>query len=88
MYTIQQFVTVERSCRQAAGRMVRTINQLREPFRNNTLQWLETCLAHPIQDVDEDLTRFFSELNPGMRESTISNLQRVLEEAVRHFGHY
>jgi hypothetical protein len=86
MYTIQQIVPVDRSCRQAAGRIVRSINQLREPFRNNTLRWLESCLAHPIEDVDEDLTQFFNALNPGMRESTISNMQHLVEEAVRHFG--
>lgn len=86
MYTIQEPVLADVRCRQAAMRIAKAVRQLREPFRKNTIRWLEGCVAHPIVDVDEDLTRYFSELTPAMRESTMSSLQVVMDEAVRQFG--
>ena len=86
MYSLQEPTTVDVRCRRVAGRISEAISQLREPFRKNTIRWLERCVAHPIVDVDEDLTRFFNELNPGMRDSTMTSLQVVVDEAVRQFG--
>lgn len=76
----------EARCRQTAGRIAQALDQLAEPFRRNTLRWLEGCVAKPIVDVDDDLTCYFSQLNPGMRETTMTSLEFVLEEAVRQFS--
>lgn len=73
-------------CRQTASRIAQSLDQLSEPFRRNTIRWLEGCVAKPIVDVNDDLTCFFSQLNPGMRETTMNSLEFVLEEAVRQFG--
>ena len=79
-------VSHDNRCRQSAGRIAAIISQLREPFRRNTIRWLEGCVARPISDLDEDLTEFFREMNPGIRETTMDSLEHVVNEAVRHFG--
>ncbi len=79
-------LSIEARCRQTAGRIVHSLNQLREPFRRNTIHWLESCVDKPIEDVNDDLTSYFRQLNPEMRESTMSSLELVLQEAVRKFG--
>lgn len=78
----------ESRCCQAAYRIASAIRQLDEPFKRNTIHWLESCIARPIHNLDEDLATFFQELNPGMRDTTMSSLEFVLEEAVRHFGNF
>lgn len=59
---------------------------LEEPFRQNTIQWLERCTCRKFQDLDEDLRVFFSELHPDSREGYFHNLQMILDDAVRFFG--
>lgn len=86
MQTETIYANPEVRCRRAAGRIAEALNQLNEPFRRNTIRWLEQCVAKPIEDVDEDLTCFFSQLNPSMRETTMTSLEFVMEEAVRQFG--
>ena len=79
-------ISTEASCRQTAGRIASSLDQLNEPFRRNAIHWLESCVAKPLEDVADDLTKYFRQLKPDMRDRTMSSLEFVLQEAVRKFG--
>ncbi|HEX9675414.1 MAG TPA: hypothetical protein VGA07_05500 [Anaerolineales bacterium] len=62
------------------------IEAIGEPYRGNLLQWLERFTMEPLQELDDDLHRFFLQLNPEVREEFASEARRLLEEAVYFFG--
>jgi len=73
-------------CSRMADRMLANIARLKEPYRQNTLHWLERCADRPLADLPKDLAAFLRELHPTMRQVYVDNLQMVLEDALRHFG--
>lgn len=74
-------------CIRCANRLASRIELLEQPYRQNTITWLESCAARSLEDLDRGLVAFFAELDPTMREVTASNLEIVLEDALDHFGH-
>ena len=62
------------------------IDSLREPYRQNAIQWLEACTAREINNLDVDLADFFDGLHPETRREYVSSLQVLLRDAVEHFG--
>ena len=66
--------------------VVMKIEAIGEPYRGNLLQWLERFTMEPLQELDDDLHRFFLQLNPEVREEFASEARRLLEEAVYFFG--
>jgi len=73
-------------CRQRASLLASCIRRLSEPYRQNTILWLERCTARPLIELDRDLASFLSELRTTEREMYISNLQMILDDALRYFG--
>ncbi len=66
--------------------VVAQIESLREPYRGNFLAWLERFTMEPIGDLDSDLHKFFTRLNPVVREEFVAQTRLLLQDAVRFFG--
>jgi hypothetical protein len=62
------------------------VNRLREPYRHNTITWLERCAQRPMSDLEGGIQTFLGGLHPVVRDGFVFHAQRVLEEAVRFFG--
>jgi hypothetical protein len=62
------------------------VGALNEPYRRNTIEWLERCTQTPIGDLETDLRGFLQGLNPIVRESFVLHTRWILDEAVEHFG--
>lgn len=63
-----------------------TIDSLCEPYRQNTIEWLETCTRRPMREPRTDLLMFLYGLHPVVRESFLRYTGQILREAVRYFG--
>lgn len=74
------------SVRWGAQALVASVRCLREPYRQNAVNWLETCVQQPIGESGEALVRFLDALNPSEREAFFSEVRKLLEDAVRYFG--
>lgn len=59
---------------------------LNEPYRQNTIAWLETCTQKPILELENDLRCFLVGLHPIIRESFFQHTCWILDEAAYHFG--
>lgn len=86
MYEITTTAEPGVECRQRANVLAACIRRLAEPYRQNTITWLERCTARPLTELDRDLASFLSELRTTEREMYISNLQMILDDALRYFG--
>jgi hypothetical protein len=73
-------------CRQWASVLAEHIQRLSQPYQRNMISWLEKCTARPLRDLDHDLAVFFNELGTIERELYASNLQDVLDDALRYFA--
>lgn len=62
------------------------VNRLREPYRHNTISWLERCSQRPMGDLERGIQAFLQALHPVVRDGFVFHAQRVLEDAVRFFG--
>ncbi|HSR46495.1 MAG TPA: hypothetical protein VLL77_00785 [Anaerolineales bacterium] len=71
---------------QEAKMLADRVVALNEPYRQNTIAWLETCTQTPILDLQNDLRRFLVRLHPIIRESFLLHTSWILDEAVSHFG--
>jgi hypothetical protein len=72
----------EVDARLLAGR----VNRLREPYRRNTITWLERCAQRPMGDLERGIQSFLRGLHPVVRDGFVFHAHRVLEEADRFFG--
>ena len=66
--------------------LARRVNRLREPYRHNTITWLERCAQRPMGDLETGIQSFLQGLHPVVRDGFVFHAQRVLEDAVRFFG--
>ncbi|OGO68926.1 MAG: hypothetical protein A2Z37_05080 [Chloroflexi bacterium RBG_19FT_COMBO_62_14] len=66
--------------------LARRVNRLREPYRHNTINWLERCAQRPMGDLETGIQSFLQGLHPVVRDGFVFHAQRVLEDAVRFFG--
>ena len=68
------------------AKIVVRISMLREPYRQNAIDWLRYCTQRKLDILYPDLEEFLDELNPFVRNYFIRDILRVLDIAVRHFG--
>ncbi len=66
--------------------LVDRIESLQEPYRRNTIAWLESLTQEPISNLPRDIHTFLEGLNPVLREHFILNTWLILDKAVRFFG--
>lgn len=59
---------------------------LNEPYRQNTIEWLEGCTRRPMADLQGSLGAFLVGLHPIVRESFVLHTRWILDEALCHFG--
>jgi hypothetical protein len=69
-----------------ARMLAERVAALGEPYRKNTITWLESCTQKPMLDVQADLRGFLVALHPIVRESFVLHTQSILDEALTHFG--
>lgn len=86
MDMIAERVEDRAECRRRASLIAARIRHLAEPYRENTISWMEKCAARSLEELDRDLASFLSELGTVERELYVSNLQMILDDALRYFG--
>lgn len=69
-----------------ADHLAASIDTLREPYRRNTIHWLEQCTERRFENLGADLAEFLVALHPDMREVYFNSLKMILDDAVRYFG--
>jgi len=69
-----------------AEALVNRLDSLREPYRGNTIAWIERCAARTFTDLNQDIGRFLDELNPDLRDEYLLNMSMILDDAVKYFG--
>jgi hypothetical protein len=69
-----------------AESLVDRLALLREPYRGNTIAWIERCAARSFTDLDQDIGEFLDELNPDLRDEYLLNMSMILDDAVKYFG--
>lgn len=69
-----------------ATMLAERVAALREPYRENTIQWLEACTQTPMHDLASDLRGFLVGLHPIVRESFLLHTRWILDEAIARFG--
>jgi hypothetical protein len=69
-----------------AQMLAERVAALGEPYRRNTITWLESCTQKPMLDVQADLRGFLVGLHPIVRESFVLHTQSILDEALMYFG--
>jgi hypothetical protein len=62
------------------------LDDIREPYRQNAIAWLETCTQRRLTLPRRDLLAFLEELHPFVRADFLRHTGSVLDDAVRHFG--
>lgn len=70
---------------QRVDEISRRIARLQEPYRSNTIAWLERTTDVHIQRVDRDLPRVVAGMRPSMRRMCVQMLEDLLDEALRYF---
>ncbi len=71
-----------------ATMLAERVATLREPYRKNTIQWLEACTQTPMHDLATDLRGFLMGLHPIVRESFVLHTRWILDEATARFGRF
>jgi len=73
---------------QGAGvsKIVERVENLREPFRKNAIEWLSLRTKRPLANLQPDLDQFLREQDPFVREFFIKDTLSVLDLAVKHFS--
>lgn len=66
--------------------MVKQVEALKEPYRQNAIEWLESHSDKPLYNFEEDLSRFVDQMNPLIRDRFLFHAGLILEDAVRFFG--
>ncbi len=66
--------------------IVDRVENLREPFRENAIEWLCRRTQRPLSNLQLDLDRFLAEQDPFVRDFFIKDTLSVLDLAVTHFG--
>jgi hypothetical protein len=74
------------ACLPDAKALVDRLDDLAEPYRQNTIAWIESCAARKFTNPQSDIRRFVDELDPGLREEYLFNMSLLLDDAVRFFG--
>jgi hypothetical protein len=74
------------ACLPDAEALVNRLKDLREPYRGNTIAWIESCAACKFTNLQADIRRFVDGLDPNLREEYLFNMSLLLDDAVRFFG--
>lgn len=67
-------------------KIVERVDNLREPFRKNAIDWLCKRTRRPLSNLQNDLDQFLQEQDPFVRDFFIEDTLSVLELAVTYFG--
>ncbi|MEJ2550645.1 MAG: hypothetical protein P8Z42_05130 [Anaerolineales bacterium] len=70
----------------SVARIVDRVENLREPFRENAIEWLCQRTQRPLSNLQLDLDQFLEEQDPFVRDFFIKDTLSVLDLAVSHFG--
>lgn len=70
----------------SVDRIVDRVENLREPFRENAIEWLCRRTQRPLSNLQIDLDQFLAEQDPFVRDFFIKDTLSVLDLAVTHFG--
>lgn len=62
------------------------IDRLPEPYRSNTIEWLENWTNMDLSGLDRDHPLLIEGFPRGRMEAWVELAGDVVEEAVRHFG--
>jgi hypothetical protein len=71
---------------QQAAILIDEIHHLREPYRGNTISWLERCTNRTFSNPDRDLIEYLDSLHPIVRDSFVCQVSELLADALRYFG--
>jgi hypothetical protein len=71
---------------QQAAVLIEEIHHLREPYRGNTISWLERCTNRSFKDPDHDLLDYLDSLHPIVRDSFVCQVSELVSDALRYFG--
>jgi hypothetical protein len=74
------------ACDWEAQMLADRVSALNEPYRKNTITWLEACTETPMLNLQTDLRGFLIGLHPIVRESFVLHTRWILDEALTHFG--
>jgi hypothetical protein len=69
-----------------AGILVDRIDSLREPYRKNAIEWVESCANQAISDLPRDIRRMLRKMPAVRRKAFFDRTVEVLDGAVQHFG--
>jgi hypothetical protein len=70
----------------SVARIVERVENLREPFRENAIEWLCRRTQRPLSNLQLDLDQFLAEQDPFVRDFFLKDTLSVLDLAVSHFG--
>lgn len=70
----------------SVARIVERVENLREPFRENAIEWLCRRTQRPLPNLQVDLDQFLAEQDPFVIDFFIKDTLSVLDLAVTHFG--
>ena len=66
--------------------LIDRIDSLPNPYRENTIEWLEMCTQEPMGDLKADMLRFLEGLHPAVRRQFVLHTSRLLDTAVHYFS--
>lgn len=66
--------------------LMRRIETLHEPYRENAVAWLRECTQSPLDDLERDMDRFLDRLHPAVRARFLLQARRLLDTAIHYFG--
>jgi hypothetical protein len=69
-----------------ATNLVKLIDSLEEPYRQNTITWLEMFVQRPMIELSKDIEIFLNGLDPVMRTYFLNHARKLLQTAVKSFS--
>lgn len=66
--------------------LVKLIDSLEEPYRQNTITWLEMFVQRPMIELSKDIEIFLNGLDPVMRTYFLNHARKLLQTAVKSFS--
>jgi hypothetical protein len=75
-----------RTCQKEAEDLVKWIDSLQEPYRENTISWLRIYIRRPLENLHQDIESFLTDLDPVVRDYFLIHIRRLLKTAAHYFG--
>lgn len=71
---------------EVAEDLIVRMHRIKEPYRQNLIDWMQSCAGWRFTDLERDVPDFLDTLNPSVRDEYLLNLSMILDDAVRFFG--